>query len=55
MSEKLLRMTWFASDEAFARFSKKMKKMGIEDKLREMGAEDGDIIKILDYEFEYRK
>ena len=53
--EKLLRMTWFASDEAFARFSNKMKKMGIEDKLREMGAEDGDIIKILDYEFEYRK
>lgn len=52
--EKLLKMTWFASDEAYARFSRKMKKTGIEDKLREMGAEDGDIIKILDYEFEYR-
>lgn len=53
--EKLLRMTWFASDEAYRRFSSKMKKMGIEDKLREMGIQTGDIIKILDYEFEYQE
>lgn len=53
--EKLLRMTWFASDEAYRRFSNKMKKMGIEDKLREMGAKNGDMIYILDYEFEYRE
>lgn len=53
--EKLLRMTWFASDEAYARFSRKMKKMGIEDKLRKMGIQNGDIIKILDYEFEYQE
>lgn len=52
--EKLLRMTWFSSDEAFIRFSAKMKKMGIDDKLKEMGIENGDIIRILDYEFEYR-
>lgn len=53
--EKLLRMTWFAKDEAYHRFSNKMKKMGIEDKLRQMGAKNGDIIYILDYEFEYRE
>lgn len=53
--EKLLRMTWFASDEAYRRFSNKMKKMGIEEKLREMGAKNGDMIYILDYEFEYRE
>ena len=52
--EKLLRMTWFSSDEAFIRFSAKMKKMGIDDKLKEMGIENGDTIRILDYEFEYR-
>ena len=50
----MLKMTWFASDEAFARFSKKLRRLGIDDKLKEMGIEEGDIIRILDYEFEYR-
>lgn len=53
--EKLLRMTWFSSDESFLRFSNKMKRMGIDDKLKEMGIENGDTIRILDYEFEYRE
>jgi len=52
--EKILKMTWFASDEAFARFSKKLRKLGIDDKLKEMGIEQGDTVRILDYEFEYR-
>ena len=33
--EKILKMTWFASDEAFARFSKKLRRLGIDDKLKE--------------------
>ena len=53
--EKLLRMTWFASDETYRRFSNQLKKMGIEDELRNMGAKNGDMIYILDYEFEYRE
>ena len=52
--EKLLKMTWFASDEAYLRFSNKMKKMGIDEELKKMGIQNGDIIRILDYEFEYR-
>ena len=53
--EKLLRMTWFASDETYRRFSSQLKKMGIEDELRKLGAKNGDMIYILDYEFEYRE
>ena len=53
--EKLLKMTWFASDEAFMRFSKKLRKLGIDDKLKELGIEEGDTIRILDYEFEYKE
>jgi len=53
--EKLLRMTWFASDETYRRFSNQLKKMGIEDELRRLGAKNGDMIYILDYEFEYRE
>lgn len=52
--EKILKMTWFSSDEAFVRFSRKLRKLGIDDKLKEMGIEEGDTVRILDYEFEYR-
>lgn len=52
--EKIFKLTKFTTDEAFLRFSKKLRKLGIDDKLRELGAEDGDYIRILDYEFEYR-
>lgn len=53
--EKMLKMTWFASDEAFKRFSKKLVKLGIDEKLKEMGIKEGDIVRILDYEFEYKE
>ena len=53
-TEKILKMTWFASDEAFMRFSKKLRRLGIDDKLKEMGIKEGDTIRILDYEFEYK-
>ncbi|MDD3392244.1 MAG: GTPase ObgE [Bacilli bacterium] len=52
--EKLLKMTKFVSDEALLRFSNKLRKLGIDDKLREMGAEEGDTIRILDLELEYK-
>ena len=52
--EKLFRMTKFNSDEAILRFAKKLTKMGVDAKLEEMGAKQGDIIRILDYDFEYR-
>lgn len=53
--EKILRMTWFASDEAFLRFSNKLRKLGIDDELKNMGIKNGDTVRILDYEFEYRE
>jgi len=53
--EKLLRMTRFTTDEAARRFANKLRKMGIDDKLRELGAVNGDYVRILDYEFEYEE
>lgn len=53
--EKIFRLTKFTTEEAFLRFSRKLRQIGIDDKLREMGAESGDTIRILDYEFEYRE
>ena len=52
--EKLLRMTKFSTDEAVKRFTNKLRKMGIDDALKEMGAQDGDNVRILDLEFDYK-
>jgi len=51
--EKIFRMTKF-TDEGIARFSKKIRKMGVDDKLVELGAQEGDKVRILDFVFEYR-
>ena len=53
--EKLLKMTRFQTDESAQRFANKLRKMGIDDKLREMGAKEGDTVRILDLEFEYKE
>ncbi|MCF6138085.1 GTPase ObgE [Pseudalkalibacillus berkeleyi] len=51
--ERLFKMTDFSRDESIRRFSQQMRKMGIDQALRERGAEDGDIVRILQYEFEF--
>ena len=53
--EKLFQMTNFNTEESFFRFSSKLRRMGIDDELEKMGIQEGDIVKILDYEFEYTK
>ncbi len=52
--EKLLQMTKFNTDEAIARFANKLRKMGIDDKLVELGVKEGEKVRILDYEFEFQ-
>lgn len=52
--EKLIKMTKFSTDEAVIRFTNKLRKMGIDDKLRKLGAKEGDTIRILDLEFDYK-
>ena len=53
--EKLFKMSRLDTDEAILRFSNKLRKMGIDDELKEKGAKEGDIIKILDFEFEFKE
>ena len=51
--EKLLRMTKF-TDEGARRFANKLRHLGVDDELRKQGIEPGDIVRILDFEFEFR-
>ncbi len=51
--ERLAAMTDFESDESLARFEQILAKMGVEKKLRELGAVEGDTVRIGPYEFTY--
>ena len=53
--EKIFKMINFNTEEAISRFAKKLRTMGVDEELEKMGVKEGDIIKILDYEFEYTK
>lgn len=52
--ERIFKMTKFSSEEAVYRFSKKLRRMGIDNKLQELGAEEGDQVRILDFYFDYK-
>lgn len=51
--ERLFLMTDFTHNEAVQRFARQMRKLGVDEALRKRGAEDGDIVRILDFEFEF--
>jgi GTP-binding protein len=51
--EKLFKMTNFSTDEGVRRFSKQMRSLGIDKALRKRNIEDGDVVRILDFEFEF--
>ncbi|MDG5786424.1 GTPase ObgE [Evansella sp. AB-P1] len=51
--ETIFKMTNFDREDSVRRFSRKMRHMGIDEALRDRGAEDGDTVRILNYEFEF--
>lgn len=51
--ERLFKMTDFNRDESVRRFARQMRHLGIDEALRKRGAEDGDIVRLLDFEFEF--
>ena len=52
--EKIFKMTKFSSEEGMLRFAKKLRRLGIDDKLAELGAKNGDQVRILDFYFDYK-
>ncbi|HYK73992.1 MAG TPA: GTPase ObgE [Pseudoneobacillus sp.] len=51
--EKLFKMTNFAREESINRFARQLRGMGVDEALRERGAKDGDIVRLLEFEFEF--
>ena len=53
--EKLLMMTKLYEDDSIKRFARKLKGMGVEDELESLGANRGDTVRILDFEFIFKE
>src|SRR5690625_576802 len=51
--EKLFQMTDFNQKEGAQRFDQQIRRMGVDSELRDKGIRDGDIVRILDFEFEF--
>lgn len=50
--EKIFLRTNFDQDDSILKFASVIRKMGIENELRKLGCVDGDIVRIMDFEFE---
>lgn len=51
--EKTFKMTNFSRDESIRRFARQMRGLGVDEALRERGAKNGDIVRLLEFEFEF--
>lgn len=51
--EKLFKMTDFEVESQVYRFAQSLRKLGVDEALRQKGAEDGDLVFIQDYQFAF--
>ncbi|MGX1192741.1 GTPase ObgE [Metabacillus sp. SLBN-84] len=51
--EYLFKMTNFQREESIRRFARQLRGLGVDEALRQRGAKDGDIVRLLDFEFEF--
>lgn len=53
MVEKLFKMTDFSKDQSVKRFGRQLRALGIDAALRDLGLRHGDVVRILDFEFNF--
>jgi GTPase len=51
--ERLFKMTDFSREDSIRRFARQLRGMGVDEALRERGAENGDTVRLLEFEFEF--
>ncbi|MBQ0139831.1 MAG: GTPase ObgE [Kurthia sp.] len=51
--ERLFKMTDFSREESIRRFARQLRGMGVDEALRANGAENGDTVRLLKFEFEF--
>ena len=51
--ERLFKMTDFSREDGIRRFARQLRAMGVDEALRERGAQDGDTVRLQEFEFEF--
>lgn len=51
--ERLVQMAALYTDDGFNRFARQIRNMGVDEGLRIAGAQDGDVVRIMDFEFTF--
>ena len=46
-------MTDFSREDGIRRFARQLRAMGVDEGLRKAGAEHGDIVRLLEFEFDF--
>jgi len=53
--EKILHQTDFNREASVQRFARQLRQLGVDQALRELGVEDGDLVRVMDFEFEFKE
>lgn len=51
--ERLFKMTDFSREDGIRKFARQLRGMGVDEALRERGAENGDTVRLLEFEFDF--
>jgi len=51
--ERLFKMTDFSREDGIRRFARQLRGMGVDEALRERGAQNGDTVRLQEFEFEF--
>lgn len=52
--ERIMAMINFNQESAIIRFTRQLRSFGVDEELRKMGCKDGDLVRVVDFEFEFR-
>ncbi|KAJ8911409.1 hypothetical protein NQ315_007488 [Exocentrus adspersus] len=52
--DRMMHQTNFAQEASVQRFARMLRHLGVDKELREMGAVDGDTVRVLEFEFEFK-
>lgn len=53
--DRIVHQTNFAADASVQRFARTLRHLGVDEELRGMGAVDGDTVRVLEFEFEFKE
>ncbi|MEO4052131.1 GTPase ObgE [Solibacillus sp. CAU 1738] len=51
--ERLFKMTDFSREDGIRRFARQLRAMGVDEELRKRGAENGDTVRLMEFEFDF--